>query len=162
MKKAIRLIVTILVVSIVIVVLSFLIEGVPLFDTPKIENVERVVIEHTDYPNAVKEYTDGDKIELAVALLGYLRYSPLKGLTDDNQQIQITYIMNDGTEYVVAANNYTVWWNGKPSAIKNESQFVKLCMAIYFPEKELIYGEIQKPSDNDIIHGEGGVLDPVE
>ena len=162
MKKVIRLIAMFLIVSIVVIGLSFLIEGVPLFGTPDIENVERVVIEHADYPNEVKEYTEEDKIELAVALLGYLRYSPLKGLTDDNQQIQIAYIMNDGTECVVAANNYTVWWNGKPSAIKNENQFVKLCMAIFFPEKELIYGETPEPSDNDIIHGEGEALDPVE
>ena len=162
MKKAIRLIVTILVVSIVVIGLSFMIEGVPLFGTPDIEKVERVVIKHADYPNEIKEYTEDDKIELAVALLGYLRYSPLKGLTDDNQQIQITYIMDDGTECVVAANNYTVWWNGKPSAIKNENQFAKLCMAIFFPEKELIYGEVADPSDNDIIRGEGEALDPVE
>ena len=135
MKKAIRLIATILVVSIVIVGLSFLIEGVPLLGTPNVEKVERIIVEHADYPNEVKEYTDNDKIELAVALLGNLKYSPLKGLTDDNRLITITYIMDDGEECVASANNYTVWWNGKPSAIKNENQFVKLCMAIFYPEK---------------------------
>ena len=133
MKKAIRLIATILVVSIVIVGLSFLIEGVPLLGTPNVEKVERIIVEHADYPNEVKEYTDNDKIELAVALLGNLKYSPLKGLTDDNRLITITYIMDDGEECVVSANNYTVWWNGKPSAIKNENQFVKLFMAIFYP-----------------------------
>lgn len=162
MKKAIRLIATILVVSIIVVGLSFLIEGVPLFGAPDVGKVERVIITHDNYPNEVKEYTEEDKIELAVALLGYLRYAPLKGLTDDNQLIKITYIMDDGTECVVSANNYTVWWNGKPSAIKNENQFTKLCMAIFYPEKELIYGETQEPSDNDIIHGGGEALDPVE
>jgi hypothetical protein len=33
-------------------------------------------------------------------------------------------------------------------------------MVIFYPEKELIYGEIQEPFDNDIIHGEGEALDP--
>ena len=160
MKKAIRLIATILVVSIVVVGLSFLIEGVPLLGTPDAEKVERIIVEHADYSNEVKEFTDNDKIELAVALLGNLKYSPLKGLTDDNRLITITYIIDDGAECIVSANNYTVWWNGKPSAIKNENQFVKLCMAIFYPEKELIYGEIQELSDNDIIHGEGEALDP--
>lgn len=158
MKKVIRLIATILVVSIIVVGSSFLIEGVPLFGTPDVEKVERIIVEHADYPNEVKEYTDNDKIELAIALLGNLKYSPLKGLTDDNRLITITYIMDDGTECVVSANNYTVWWNGKPSAIKNEKQFVKLFMAIFYPEKELIYGEIQEPSNSDIIHGEGEAI----
>ena len=159
MKKVIRLITTILVVSIIVVGLSFLIEGVPLFGTPDVEKVERIIVEHADYPDEVKEYTDNDKIELAIALLGNLKYSPLKRLTDDNRLITITYIMDGGVEYIVSANNYTVWWNGKPSAIKNENQFVKLCMAIFYPEKELIYGEIQEPSDNDIINGEGEPLE---
>jgi len=162
MKKVIRLIAIILAVSVAAVAVSFMIEGVPLFGIPDVENVERVVIKHADYPDEDKEYREKEKIELAVALLGYLRYSPLKGLTDDNQQIQISYIMNDGTVCVVAANNYTVWWNGKPSAIKNENQFVKLCMAIFYPEKELIYGEMQEASGNDIVRGDGGKLEPAE
>jgi len=158
MKKAICLIVTILVVSIVVVGLSFLFEGVPLLGIPDVAKVERIIVEHDDYPDEVKEYTDNDKIELAIALLGNLKYSPLKRLTDDNRLITITYIMDGGVEYIVSANNYTVWWNGKPSAIRNENQFVKLCMAIFYPEKELIYGETQAPSDNDVIHGEGEAI----
>ena len=142
MKKEIRLIVTFLVVAVLIVTISFLIDGIPLFGTPNTEKVEKIIVTHADYPNEVKEYTENDKIELAVALLGNLKYSPLKGLTDDNKLITITYIMDDGTECIVSANNYTVWWNGKPSALKNENHFVKLFMAIFYPEKELIYGEI--------------------
>lgn len=160
MKKAIRFIATILVVGILAMAIGFLIDGVPLLGTPDIENIERVVIKHANYPNENKEYTEEDKIELAVSLLGYLRYSPLKDLTDDQRQIQITYVMCDGTEYVVAANDHTVWWNGKPSAIKNEKQFVKLCTAIFFPE-ELGYGETQEPSNDDIIHGDGKALEHV-
>ena len=133
MKKAIRLIATILVVSIVVVGLSFLIEGVPLLGTPDVEVVERVIVEHANYPNEVKEYTENDKIELAVALLGNLKYSPLKGLTDDNRLITITYIMDD-EECAVSANNYTVWWKGKARAITDEETFVKLCTAIFFGE----------------------------
>lgn len=134
MKKAIRWIATILIVSIVIIAASLLIEGIPLFGTPNIEKIERVVVEHGDYPDEVKEYTDEENIELAVGLLGYLRYSPLKGLSDDNRLIQITYIMDDGTECVVAANDYTVWWNGKPSALRDENTFVKMCTAVFFSE----------------------------
>lgn len=134
MKKAFRLIMTILVVSVIVITFNFLIEGVPLFGIPNAENVEKVIITNADYPNEVKEYIEEDKIKLAVALLGYLRYTPLKGLTDDNQLIKISYIMDDGEEYVVSANNYTVWWNGKPSAIKDENKFIKICNGVFFSE----------------------------
>ena len=134
MKKAIRLIATILIVSVIVVVMNFLIEGVPLFGAPDTEKIEKVVVHHKDYPNDIKEYSDEENIELAVALLGYLRYSPLKGLSDDNQLIKITYVMEDGTERMVAANNYTVWWNGKPSALRDENIFVKMCTAVFYSE----------------------------
>ena len=134
MKKAIRWIATIIVVSVVIVAANLLIEGIPLFGTPDIENIEMVTVEHKDYPDTIKEYTDEENIKLAVSLLGYLRYSPLKGLSDDNRLIQITYIMDDGTECVVAANNYTVWWNGNPHALADEDTFVKMCTAVFFDE----------------------------
>lgn len=132
MKKAIRLLVTILIVSIVIVAANLLIEGFPLLGVPDAEKIERVMVEHGDYPNESKEYSDAQNIDLAVALLGYLRYSPLKGLSDDNQLIKITYVLDDGTEYIVSANDYTVWWNGKPHALSDEGTFVKMCTAVFF------------------------------
>lgn len=93
MKKIIRWIVTIIVVCTISIVLNFVSEGVPLLGTPDIKNVERVIIKHGDYPDENKEYFDEKNIELAVSLMGYLRYSPLKSLSDDNQLIQIIYIM---------------------------------------------------------------------
>ena len=133
MKKVIRWIAAIIVVSVVIVVANLLIEGIPLFGIPNAQKIEMVVVEHKDYPDTIREYTDEENIKLAVSLLGYLRYSPLKGLSDDNRLIQITYILDDGTECVVAANNYTVWWNENPHALADEDTFAKLCTAVFFP-----------------------------
>ena len=65
MKKAIRLIATILVVCVVVIALNLLIEGVPLLGTPKLENIDQVVVEHSDYPDDVKEYTDENNITLS-------------------------------------------------------------------------------------------------
>lgn len=132
MKKVIRWVATILIVCIVTVALNLLIEGVPLFGTPKVENINRVVITHTDYPSEVKEITDEYYIELAEALLGYLHYTPLKGLTDDTPIIRITYVMDDGTEVVVMANNKTAWWNGRPRALQDEGKFIKMCTAVFY------------------------------
>ena len=134
MKKIKRLIITIFAVSVIVIGLNLFTEGMPLLGIPEIEKIDQVVIEHKDYPDECKTYSDEENIELAVALLGYLRYSSLKGLSDDNQLIKITYIMDDGTEQVVAANNYTVWWNGKPSALHDENTFVKMCTAVFYGE----------------------------
>ena len=134
MKKIARWIVAIIVASAVIVAVNLLIEGIPLFGTPDVENIEMVVIQHKDYPDTIKEYTDEGNIQLAVALLGYLRYSPLKGLSDNNQLIQITYIMDNNTQCTVSANNLTVWWNENPHALADEDKFVKLCTGVFFSE----------------------------
>ena len=134
MRKMKRLIITILAVSVIVIGVNLFTEGIPLLGIPEIEKIDKVVIEHKDYPDEYKTYSDEENIELAVALLGYLRYSPLKDLSDDNQLIKISYIMDDGTEQVVAANNYTVWWNGKPSALHDENTFVKMCTAVFYGE----------------------------
>ena len=134
MRKMKRLIITILAVSVIVIGVNLFREGIPLLGIPEIEKIDKVVIEHKDYPDEYKTYSDEENIELAVALLGYLRYSPLKDLSDDNQLIKISYIMDDGTEQVVAANNYTVWWNGKSSALHDENTFVKMCTAVFFAD----------------------------
>ncbi|MBR6634812.1 MAG: hypothetical protein IKL41_04210 [Clostridia bacterium] len=132
MKKAIRFIATVIAVCVVVVALNLLIEGVPLLDTPDAENVSSVIVEHSDYPGDVKKHTDDTKIELAVAMLGYLNYSPLKGLSDDVPVIKVTYIMDDNTEIVVKANDKTVWWNGKAYALTDENMFLKMCTVVFF------------------------------
>ena len=132
LKKACRLIATILVVSLVIIAGNLLLEGIPLWGTPHPEQVVRVVVTHGDYPDEIQEYTDEEHIELAAALFGYLRYSPLKGLTDDGQLIQLTFVTADGTEYAVSANHATVWWNGTARALQDEGTFVKMCTAVFF------------------------------
>ncbi|MBE6813757.1 MAG: hypothetical protein E7523_12930 [Ruminococcaceae bacterium] len=135
MKKAIRFIATIIAVVIVVVGLNILTDGVPLLGTPDAENVSSVIVEHSNYPDETKEHTDKTKIELAVAMLGYLNYSPLKGLSDDVPVIKVTYVMNDNTEIVVKANDKTVWWNGKAYAITDENTFVKMCTAVFYLQK---------------------------
>ena len=132
MKKVFRFIGTVIAVVIVVICLNLLIDGVPLMGTPDAENVSSVIVEHSDYPDDVKKRTDDTKIELAVAILGYLNYSPLKGLSDDVPVIRVTYIMNDNTEIVVKANDKTVWWNGKAYAVTDENMFVKMCTAVFY------------------------------
>lgn len=132
MKKVFRFIATVIAVVIVVIGLNLLVDGVLLLGTPDAENVSCVIVEHSDYPDEIKKHTDDTKIELAVAMLGYLNYSPLKGLSDDVPVIRVTYIMNDNTEIVVKANDKTVWWNGKAYAVTDENMFVKMCTAVFY------------------------------
>ena len=134
MKRLARLLIRILVVSFIIISGNLLIKGVPLLGRPDTERIERVEIKHSGYPEDIKEFSDEKNIELATALLGYLNYSPLKGLSDDTKLIQITYIMDDGSKQEVSANNLTVWWNGQPRALKDENIFVKMCTAVFYSE----------------------------
>ena len=58
MKKVLRWVVTILAVCIVTLALNLLTDGVPLLGTPKVENIDRIVVTHTSYPDDIKEITD--------------------------------------------------------------------------------------------------------
>ena len=132
MKKAMRITLLCVLLLCISIVMHLLFGGIPLSGTPKAENIDRVIVVHSDYPDDVKEYTDEFYIELADALLGYLDYAPLKGVSDEIPIIQITYIMDDGTEIVVKANDTTVWWNGNTRAIQDEGMFVKMCTATFY------------------------------
>lgn len=134
MKGIAKWVALILAVTIVVIVGNLFIKGVPLLGTPDVDKIEKVRITHADYPDEIKEFTDEWHIELAEAVLGYLNYSPLKGLEDDNQLITITYIMEDGTEYVISANEKTVWYNGTARAIHDEGTFVKMTTGVFFKE----------------------------
>ena len=107
MKKVIRFIATVIAVTIVTSGINLLIEGVPLFGKPDALNVSSVIVEHSDYPDDVKKHTDDTKIELAVAMLGYLNYSPFKGLSDDVPIIKITYILDDNTAVHIFTNVFS-------------------------------------------------------
>lgn len=132
MKRALRWMITVLAVVVVAIAADLLTEGFPLLGIPRVDEICSVSVEHRDHPGEEQTFTDQSNIELASGLLGYLRYSPLKGLSDDEPLIEITYLTKDGETYVVSANNVTVWWNGKPRALQDENTFVKLCTAIFF------------------------------
>ena len=58
MKKVFRFIATVIVVTIVVIGLNLLIEGVPLLGTPDVANVSSVIVEHSDFPDDIKKHTD--------------------------------------------------------------------------------------------------------
>lgn len=132
MKKWIRTVLVIFICIVIHFLFYTLFEGIRLPKTPKVEAVEKIVLEHTDYPNEVKEYEKKRDIEVTKALVGYLRYSPFKKKSNETPQIHLTFVMKDGTEYVISANEETVWWNGKTYALREEGFFVNSCTSLFF------------------------------
>lgn len=132
MKKVIKFILMFIVICAVIVAGNLIIKGVPITGIPDAEEVSKVIVEHGDYPEETKEFTDERNIELATLLPGYLNRAPLKGLSDDNRLITITYVLKDGTEQKISANEYSVWWGEKACALRDEKTFVKMCTAVFF------------------------------
>ncbi|MBO7276119.1 MAG: hypothetical protein J6V15_07100, partial [Clostridia bacterium] len=47
-------------------------------DTPDADNITKIIVEHTDYPGDRRKYVDTASINMAQALLGALKYEPLK------------------------------------------------------------------------------------
>ena len=133
MKKAVRFLATVLAAVIIAIALDFITDGIPLFGVPKPEEIASVAVEHGEFPGSVRELTDEDDIELAVALTGYLRYTPLKSSAAEEPLITITYRLQNGSEIVISASHGAVWQNGKAYALRHEDRFVKMCTGLFFP-----------------------------
>lgn len=101
--------------TIFIVIVSVLMEGMWLPGIPKIEDVQSVAVTDLRHSTEAKEFSDGESIELAVKLSGFLKYKPLlpvKGPSDP--VVTITYYLKDGSSQSLSANENTVWWKAKP------------------------------------------------
>ena len=105
-------------------------------DTPDADNITKIIVEHTDYPGDRRKYVDTASINMAQALLGALRYEPLKKSAEGTPVVRLTYVLDDGSEVTVEANDKTVWWKGKTYAIYNTKtgQFVKYCATYFFED----------------------------
>ena len=123
--------ITVLLATALMMGVSIFTDGMYLLGVPAINRVERVIV---SYPGtAEKEITDPEQIELAVKLTGFLRYVPFKRADKTAfPSITITYFTNSGGEISVTASSDTVWWNGKPHAIKKTGMFIKVAEGIFF------------------------------
>ena len=135
MKKTTKLAVSLIASTVLATTASLFIDGIPISGKPKTENVKRVKIEHINYPNETKEFTDKKNIELTLALLGYLRTSPIKRSTDKPMVVKITYDLTDGSRFTVEANSSSALINGKYNTVHDKNTFVKMCTAAFFIKK---------------------------
>ena len=113
---------------------SILNKGIRLPDEPDVERITKIIVEHTDYPGDTRKYVDTLSINMAEALLGSLRYAPVRTPAEGEPVVKLTYVLDDGSEVTVEANDQTVWWNGKIYVIRKEGQFVKQCARHFFED----------------------------
>ena len=119
-------------------------------DTPDADNITKIIVEHTDYPGDRRKYVDTASINMAQALLGALRYEPLKKPAEGTPVVRLTYVLDDGSEITVEANDQTVWWKGKAHVIYEPGEFVKQCATFFYERPLDPYQEYRdKYSTND-------------
>jgi len=131
-KGLLRFLVTVLVGTACVMAVKIAMNGMYLIGVPAKENVGRVTITRA---GESRELADSEEIELAVGLSGFLKYSLFEGADEGGEPlITITYHLTDGKTVTLAANRETVWWKGKPRAIREEGVFVNLTEGLFFPQ----------------------------
>lgn len=137
MKKTawLKTFVTIVLTTLIVSVIFILTKGCPLTRLPRMEHIDRVVITNMER-GMEKEVTDSENIELAVKLIHFLNYVPFSAASESFKPlITITYMMDDGTEIYVSANNTDVFLNNKGHRLKDGKIFVNLTNGVFFFEE---------------------------
>lgn len=126
-KKILLFLSQIVTVTVLLVGISILKDGMYLIGVPDMGDVGSVTI-------SGKEFTGPEDIELAVKLTGFLRYSLFeKADASGEPLLTITYHLKSGKDVDVSANRETVWWQGKAHAIKEKEMFINLTEGIFLP-----------------------------
>ncbi len=135
LKKTGGFLLTVLASTILIVLIHLLTSGMYLLGVPKAQEVQAVTLSYPQVSEAVKEVNDREKIEQAVKLTGFLKYSLFQEADPGGEPlITMTYRLADGRTVSVSANRETVWWKGKARALKKPDMFLNLAQGIFFLE----------------------------
>lgn len=128
----IRTAIAVVLTCIVVTMVFFATKGVPIWGAPRAEDVQSVTVKMED-DGVYAEFTDLEKIKLAVNLINTLNYQPFTPPSETTgPDVTITYTLKDGRELTAAANWITGWWNGKPHALKRPDVFVNLAKGVFY------------------------------
>ena len=121
-----------LVVAAALIALSILLDGMYLLGLPAQGQVRSVSVFCPEAAAQAKEVSSPQEIELALQVTGLLKYDLFAQASEEQPPaVAITYHLRDGS-FTVAANNTTVWWNGKARSLKKEDMFVNVTQGIFF------------------------------
>lgn len=123
----------IIIITAIIVLVNIFMDGMWILGIPDIEDVQAVQITDRRYSDEAKGFADEETIQLAVQLSGFLKYKPLRKPQNDFEPgVNFTYLLKDGTQRSLSADENTVWWKGKAYVLKQEEVFLRLCEGIFF------------------------------
>ena len=135
-KELLRFVLAVFLSVSAVLAVSIFMNGMYLLGIPDPEDVRSIVAEYPGVTDEKKEFTDREHVEQAVKLTGFLRYAlfeePVSG---GSPMITITYVLDDGRAVSVSADRETVWWKGRPWAIKDREMFINLAEGIFFLEE---------------------------
>ena len=138
-KKVISFLCQIVAVTVLIMAISIVCNGMYLLGVPSVEDIQKVTIFYPELSDETKQLTDPENVELAVNLTGFLKYSLVeKADPSDNPTVTITYHLSNGKMICVRASEKTVWWKDKAHPIKEKGQFIKLTQGVFF------FGEVKE------------------
>lgn len=134
-KGLIRFLIEVIVIIVLIVGIRIFTDGMYLLGLPDLDGIQSVNISYPSVTDEVKEISSQEDIELALKLTGFLKYDLLgKANSEEEPLITITYLLKDGADKTISANNTTVWWNNKTYTIKDKEMFITLTEGIFFLE----------------------------
>ena len=137
MKKVtwLRTLVTVVLSVTVVSMVYVFTKGWPLMRPPRMEDIKEVTMTDTE-SGVKKEFVDEENKELAVKLINFLNYVPFSTASDTyGPLIIITYVLDDGTEIKISANNTEVFFNGNGHQLKDAEIFGNLTKAVFFSEE---------------------------
>ena len=129
MKKVtwLRTLVTVVLSVTVVSMIYVFTKGWPLMRPPRMEDIKEVTMTDTE---------SGIKKEFVVKVINFLNYVPFSTASDTYEPlIIITYVLDDGTEIKISANNTEVFLNGNGHQLKDAEIFGNLTKAVFFSEE---------------------------
>lgn len=116
-----------------LIALLILLDGMYLLGLPAQGQVRSVSVFCPEAAAQAKEVSSPREIELALQVTGLLKYDLFAQASEEQPPAAaITYHLRDGSDVTLAANNTTVWWNGKARSLKKEDMFVNVTQGIFF------------------------------
>ena len=135
LKGLIRFLAEVAVITILLMGIKILTDGMYLSGLPALEEIQAVTISCPTVADEAKEVSGDEDIALALKLTGFLKYDLFeKANSAEEPLITITYHLADGTDQTISANHTTVWWNNKTYTIKDKETFITLAEGIFFLE----------------------------
>ena len=134
-KGLLRFLIELAVITVLFVGGSIVINGMPLFGVPDVDDIQSVQISYPGAAHSGIETSSREDVELAQNLTSFLYYAPFAPVdSEEEPAITITYFLRDGVQKTVAASDTTVWWNRKSHRLKHPGQFVKMAEGVFSPQ----------------------------